>query len=195
MAEALIARTPLGGDSGAGLRTHGDSTIVMLREMPAAAMIDLRLDPADAAALDAACSALSLALPLTPGKSSAAGGRVAIWCGPDQWLIVAPPAHAAPLMLALRWLRRFGGRCQRSARRVRTGGAARNGCAAQGLRDRSASARVRAGRLRADCICARARIVLRQTDERPAYRIFVERSVAAYLWDWLVDAMREYCGA
>jgi sarcosine oxidase gamma subunit len=38
------------------------------------------------------------------------------------------------------------------------------------------------------------RVALRQTDERPGYRLLVERSVALYLWDWLVDAMTEFTG-
>ena len=41
---------------------------------------------------------------------------------------------------------------------------------------------------------ARVRAGIRQIDERPAYRILVERSVATYLWDWLTDAMREFTG-
>jgi sarcosine oxidase subunit gamma len=194
MAETLIARTPLGGESAAPMHTYGDATIAVLREMPAAAMIDLRLDPADAGAMEDVRSALSFELPLVPGKTAVAGERVAVWCGPDQWLIVAPPAHAAPLMLAL-------GGCAGSAIDVadqraefelagpRAIDVLRKGCAID-LHPRV----FRPG----DCALtalARVRVALRQADERPAYRIFVERSVAVYLWDWLLDAMREYCGA
>ena len=100
MADALTARTALGSE-GAALRTHGDPVVVALRELPASAMIDLRVDPAAAAALDFVQSALGLALPLTPGKSSTGGERTALWFGPDQWLIVAPGAAAAPLVQAL----------------------------------------------------------------------------------------------
>jgi sarcosine oxidase subunit gamma len=42
---------------------------------------------------------------------------------------------------------------------------------------------------------ARVRVALRQTDDPPGYRVLVERSVAPYLWDWLVDAMMEFSGA
>jgi sarcosine oxidase subunit gamma len=133
-------------------------------------------------------------LPLVPGKTAVATERTALWCGPDQWLIVAPAAHAAPLMLAL-------GGCAGSAVDVsdlraefelagpRAVDVLRKGCAID-LHPRVFGP--------GDCALsalARVRIALRQIDARPAYRIFVERSVAAYLWDWIVDAMKEYCGA
>src|SRR6185369_17517400 len=90
MAETLTARTSLGGDAVAALRTYGDPAVVTLRELPAAAMLDLRFDPSDAAVLDAVQSMFAIQLPLTPGKSTANADRVAWWFGPDQWLIVAP---------------------------------------------------------------------------------------------------------
>src|SRR3546814_4470443 len=34
-------------------------------------------------------------------------------------------------------------------------------------------------------------VILRQTDERPAYELLVRPSYARYLWDWLLDASRE----
>ena len=41
---------------------------------------------------------------------------------------------------------------------------------------------------------ARIRVALHQPAADNAYRIYVERSYAQYLWDWLIDAMREYTG-
>ena len=42
---------------------------------------------------------------------------------------------------------------------------------------------------------ARVRVALRQCDESPVYQLYVERSYAPYLWDWLTDAMMEFVGA
>ena len=192
MVDALTARTALGSES-AALRTHGDPVVVALRELPASTMIDLRVDPANAAALDLVQSALALALPLTPGKSSTAGERAALWFGPDQWLIVAPGATAASLVQALHHaavsavdvsdLRAEFELCGSLAADV-----LRKGCAID-LHPRVFGP--------GDCVLttlARVRVALRQMDERPGYRIYVERSVAPYLWSWLKDAMMEFGG-
>ena len=100
MVDTLTARTALGRDSEKP-RSHGDRALVALHELPAAAMVDLRLDPADAAAFSAAERVLSLKLPVTPGKSGNGADSVAMWLGPDQWLIVVPSASAASLAQAL----------------------------------------------------------------------------------------------
>ncbi len=194
MADALTAHTALGGDVGNGLRTHGDAAVVMLRELPASAMIDLRLDPANAATLSAAQSALALNLPLTPGKSATGAERVAIWFGPDQWLIVAPSAAATPLVHALAGAAVSAVdvsdlRAEFELAGPRAMDVLRKGCAID-LHPRVFGP--------GDCALtslARVRIAVRQTDERPGYRVLVERSVAPYLWDWLVDAMIEFGSA
>jgi sarcosine oxidase subunit gamma len=194
MADVLTARTALGGDQVGVFRTHGDPAIVMLRELPASTMIDLRCDPADSAALSAAHSALALDLPLLPGKVSADAERVALWFGPDQWLIVAPPVDAATLVHALSdsvtsAVDVSDLRAEFELAGPRAIDVLRKGCAID-LHPRVFGP--------GDCALtalARVRVALRQTDDRPGYRVLVERSVAPYLWDWLVDAMMEFGGA
>jgi sarcosine oxidase subunit gamma len=194
MADTLTAYTVLGSRTGDELKAHGVEAAVLLSEVSPPAMFDLRLDPADDVALNAVQQLLALELPLTPGRTSSNAQRVAWWFGPDQWLIVAPPADAAMLMPALY-------------------GAARSAVDVSDLRAEFALAGPRAvDVLRKGCgidlhprvfatgdcaltSLARVRVALRQTDERPGYRLLVERSVAPYLWDWLVDAMSEFVGA
>jgi len=191
MAEPLTARTALGGEGAAGLRAHGDPAVVVLRELPAAAMIDLRLDPADAAALNAAQTVLSLDLSLTPGKAVTGAGRAAWWFGPDQWLVVAPPADATRLVRALYGVAASAVdvsdlRAEFELAGPRAIDVLRKGCAID-LHPRAFAP--------GDCALtalARVRVALRQTDDRPGYRVLVERSVAPYLWDWLTDAMMEF---
>ena len=191
MQSSVTARTALGGDADAALREYGDAAVVMLRELPAMAMLDLRLDPADAAALSAAQHALALTLPLTPGKSSASTDRVAWWFGPDQWLIVAPPVDAAPLVQALAGdaisaVDVSDLRAEFELAGPRAIDELRKGCAID------LHPRVFAPGDCAITALARVRVALRQTDDRPGYRVLVERSVAPYLWGWLIDAMSEF---
>ena len=39
---------------------------------------------------------------------------------------------------------------------------------------------------------AKAIIILHQTGDAPAYDIYIERSMADYIWTWLEDAAEEY---
>lgn len=192
MADALIARTALGSGAGSGLRAHGNAGSVLLRELPAAAMLDLRFEPADAAVLNAVQNALALTLPLTPGKSAAGANRVAWWLGPDQWLIVMPSGAESSLMHTLNGSASAVDVSDLRAEFELAGPRAidvlRKGCAID-LHPRAFGP--------GDCALttlSRVRIALRQTDERPGYRVLVERSVAPYLWDWLIDAMMEFTG-
>lgn len=193
MAETLVARSPLGTVAGAALRSHGDAAAVALRELAAPAMCDLRLDATDAAALAAAQTALGCKLPLTPNRSIAAGARVAMWMGPDQWLMLSPAADAEALARALAGhaasvvdvsdLRALFELAGPNARDV-----LRKGCAID-LHPREFGP--------GDCALtalARVRVALCQVDDRPGYRLLIERSYAIYLWDWLTDAMAEFSG-
>ena len=193
MAELLMARTALGGAAAGESRAHGGTATVMLRELPASTMIDVRLNPADAATLAAAQKAAGLDLPQTPGKFSAHAERSALWFGPNQWLIVAPSGEASALTRALDAV--AGSTVDVSDLRAEfelAGPLAtdvlRKGCGID-LHPRMFGP--------GNCALtslARVRVALRQTDERPGYRLLVERSVALYLWDWLVDAMTEFTG-
>ena len=194
MPETLLARTALGSAADSELRVHDLAAHVVLRELPPSAMIDVRLDPTNAAMLDATQKALELDLPLTPGKFTARAQRSALWFGPDQWMIIAPSADAASLVRVL--AATAGSAIDVSDLRAEfelagplAADVLRKGCGID-LHPRV----FRPG----DCALttlARVRIALRQTDDRPGYRVFVERSVAPYLWDWLIDAMTEFAGA
>lgn len=193
MADTLIARSALGSRPDGGLRAHGDPVVVALHEIPASGMIDLRLNPANAAVLGAAQRVLAMTLPLTPGKTIENAERVAWWFGPDQWLVKVPPAVADSSILALDQegisavdvsdlLAEF------ELAGPRATDVLRKGCAVD-LHPRVFGP--------GDCALtalARVRVAVRQADERPGYRILVERSVAQYLWSWLTDAMIEFGG-
>lgn len=58
---------------------------VRLAVLPPAERISLRAPDASVAALS---KGLGVALPRKPKTSAAAGGRVALWLGPDEWLVI-----------------------------------------------------------------------------------------------------------
>lgn len=53
------------------------------------------------AAIGPAGEAFGVALPREACRFNAAAGRFAFWLGPDEWLLLAPGAEAAPLFAAI----------------------------------------------------------------------------------------------
>jgi sarcosine oxidase subunit gamma len=75
-----FARSPLADRA-------GDLAAVGAVEVGLLAKVNLRVDPALAAAA-------RLALPAAPNTWSLSGGREVLWLGPDEWLLVAEPGSA-----------------------------------------------------------------------------------------------------
>jgi sarcosine oxidase subunit gamma len=149
---------------------------VELRDVTPRTQLGVRL-------FDPRASAPRLRLPLEPNRVQAADGRTALWLGPDEWLV----AGDGPLGLDLP--PGAGSVVDLSANRVvleLRGPAARDvlaaGCALD-LHPRAFGP----GRC-AQTLLARAAVILEQTSDEPAYRIYVRPSFAGYLRDWLDDA-------
>jgi sarcosine oxidase subunit gamma len=53
------------------------------------------------AAMEAAAGPLGFRLPVVACRSASAGGRAALWLGPDEWLLLAPEAGGPALAAAL----------------------------------------------------------------------------------------------
>jgi sarcosine oxidase subunit gamma len=77
--ESSVQRRP----ANAGREASGQGVRVAV--LPPAERISLRAPAASVAALS---KALGVKLPAKPKTSSSAGGRTALWLGPDEWLIV-----------------------------------------------------------------------------------------------------------
>ena len=193
MAESWLSHSALGTPQGSSGYAHGSAGRVTLRELPLPTMLDLRLDVAQAGARVAAATALGFDLPLVPNTSGGAEGRSALWLGPDQWLVVAPGQDTPPLAAALagyaasivdvsdlRAVFRLAGPMSRDV--------LRKGCSVD-LHPRAFST----GAVALTAL-ARVRVILHQLDQAPTYDVYVERSVAGYMRDWLCDAMGEYLG-
>lgn len=78
MAELATRKEPLAG-------RHGGSAVARLTPASPASRISLRAPAESVAALS---SALHLELPTKPKTSGHAGGRSALWLGPDEWLVI-----------------------------------------------------------------------------------------------------------
>jgi sarcosine oxidase subunit gamma len=159
--------------------------------LPVYGCLDLRLDPRNEAAASAVASALDAALP-GPNTWVTAGSAQVLWQAYDEWLILTADgrqtAFAASLHSAL--ADAHGAVTDvtdlRAAFRLqgpRARDVLQKGCAVD-LHPRVFGP--------ASCVTtalARVRVTLRQVEAEPAYEILVERSYAAYLRDWLEDAV------
>ncbi|KAB0623544.1 sarcosine oxidase subunit gamma [Castellaniella defragrans] len=97
--ETLQQQTPLAGlyaDFGQPLR-HGSAGQVLLNELPLVGLANLRADPGSGAILDALRSGLGLDLPLVPNTVAQGRDAMALWLGPDEWLLRAPSGAPADL--------------------------------------------------------------------------------------------------
>ena len=167
---------------------------VTLTERPFMVHLDLRSDPSDRAFLDAAGGALGAALPLEPNTVARGPETAALWLGPDEWLILAPPDGGgleSTIESALEGRRHAvvdvsGGQTVIGL----SGGRARDvlakGCTLD-LHPRAFGP----GRC-AQTLVAKANATIWQTGDGPSYDLIVRRSFAEYLALWLVDASREY---
>lgn len=68
----------------AGVLPFAAGVRVAVRPAPDLYRLALRGDPA------ALGAAFGIALPTAPCRSAAAGGRTALWLGPDEWLLLSP---------------------------------------------------------------------------------------------------------
>ncbi len=103
MAEGLERESALAGhykEGGIGaVRPQGPG--LELAERRGLSLIQIDGREGDAVYRQAAEVALGLALPETPGTSSAANGKTALWTAPGRWLIVASEGEGPAILTAL----------------------------------------------------------------------------------------------
>ena len=147
--------------------------------------------------LDAVAGAIGVRPATESGTVAAAEGRAALWIGPSEWLVVTPPGAEAETAAGLRGaLAKYGAAVtdvSESLAVITVSGADARHVLAKGasldLHPRAfASGRCARGSL------AKAVVLLHQTDDEPAYDLYVDRSYAEYLWLWLEDAAQSMLG-
>lgn len=195
MAELKLRAAP-GAIGGNTLATAGTADTILLRELPLAGCVNLRLDPRDHAALAAASSAFGMAaLPPAPNTWVAAPGLEILWQAYDEWLLVTTDAKRSALETALRNALHGSHHAltdvsdQRAAFELsgpHTWDVLQKGCAVD------LHPRVFTELACVQTALARVRVTLRRMNEPATCQVLVERSYAQYLWDWLNDAALEY---
>lgn len=144
---------------------------------------------------DAVKKALGVAPPTKPNTSAAGETCTILWLGPNEWLAVTPPGAEGDAAAALREAlgKRHAAVTDVSEARtvIALGGPRARDVLAKGCPLDLHPRVFKAG----DCAqsaLAKALVILHQTDDAPAYDIYVDRSFADYLWRWLEDAAAEY---
>jgi sarcosine oxidase subunit gamma len=168
---------------------------VTLTEWPFVSMVNLRVNPASAAAIRVE-KTLGAPLPREHGETTSSGAHTAFWLGPDEWLVLSQAEEgvaAAELRGAL--AADPGSVVDVSANRTTlelSGPAARQvlekGCPLD-LHPRVFGP----GRAVPTTVGPIA-VLLWQVDDGPTYRLLPRSSFADYLARWLIDAMNEYRG-
>ncbi len=164
--------------------------MLKLRTFPPSARFVLRCRPV---AIEKAEAAFALVLPQTSCRATTAGGRAALWLGPDEWLLLAPEADASEIA------RRGTALAGVPHSLVDIG----HGWTGLEIEGPQAAAVLNHGcpldlsraafpvNMCTRTILGKAQIVLWRTAE-DAFRIEMGRSFGAYVWSFLEEARREY---
>lgn len=189
----FVRRGPLSGWESRLHRGSRDGAVV-LEAVPFLTQVGLRVPPAATTARTACASALGLSLPEEAGRATSSGDRAVLWLGPDEWLVTDDRVPAGGILDALRDAvgEAHGSVIDLSANRTvlqLSGPFARDvlesGCRLD-LHERAFAT----GSCAATDL-VRASIYLHRVDA-VTYRLFVRPSFAAYLTEWLLDAMQEH---
>ncbi|MBX6321151.1 MAG: sarcosine oxidase subunit gamma [Rhodospirillaceae bacterium] len=196
MVEPYLRRSPLAGRNLVSRAAEAPAGAgVLLGERAHRTQVDLRGRPDRPGFLDAAGRALGFPLPVEPNTTAGDGDTTALWLGPDEWLIVAPPDRAAPIMAGLR------AALVGQDIAVTDVSEARTVILVAGPRARDLLAKgtpldihprvFGLGRC-AQTVLARTGVILHPVDERPVFEVYVLNSYADYLFTWLERAGAEY---
>ena len=173
----------------------GDAA-VRLSEKRFSGKINLRGSP-EPAFLDAVAASIGARPATESGAIAQAEGCAVLWIGPDEWLVVTPPGGEAETATDLRAVLATHEAAvtdvSESLAVITIAGAGARTVLAKGMSIDLHPRAFAAGR------CARASlaktvVLLHQTDNEPAFDIYVDRSFAEYLWQWLEDAAQSMLG-
>ena len=179
--------------TGAGSRA--EDAAVVISERPFLGHLNLRGDAKDTGFSSAAAAVLGLALPTEPNTAAVNGEMLALWLGPDEWLVVTPPSAQTRLSESLEAA--LDGK--HAAVTDVTGGQTVITLSGPKARDVLAKgcpldlhpAVFKPGHC-AQTLVAKANVTIRCVDDSPAFELIVRRSFAEYVALWLHDAAQEY---
>ena len=189
----LNARPVLGTNSPSPLQRERVGVRVSLREIPLSGALCLRLNAVNAAAIASAAHFFGGALP-GPNTWAAFETAHVLWQAHDEWLIVTPNGRQKALAESLRHALADAHHAITDVSDLRATFELRGERARDVLQKGSAvdfHPRVFGAGACVTTALARVRVTVR-LKEPQTYEVMVERSYAAYLWDWLVDACAEF---
>ncbi len=161
---------------------------VILGESAHRTIINIRGNAGDPAFAASVRAASGVALPTQANTVTVGGDLKILWLGPDEWWVVGPEGRSVDLLAGLR--QAFQGQHTAvtdvsESRTVIT----LTGPKARDLLARGVSLdlhpRVFAAGHCAQTSLSKANVLLHQTDDRPSYDIYVLKSFADYLWQWM----------
>jgi sarcosine oxidase subunit gamma len=168
---------------------------IQVREMPFRAQLSLRLD-ADGPAAASVAEVIGGALPTAPCTFVVTDEVEALWLGPDEWLLVAPPGTGAQLQDALRAAigDEFGTVTDVSAQRITlcVSGSLTQEVLARGCAIDLHPQVSPAGTCVQTQLAQVGIILLVRDDTATSVRLLIRASFAPYVASWLVDACTEY---
>ena len=180
------------------LRLKIPSDELRLVEDPFLTHINLRGNASSVTFVLAVQSVLDIILPTLPNTALMTAKLTVLWCGPDEWLIMAATDRAEALVSDLKAALKD----EHSQVTDISGGNTVidiSGSSARALMRKASTIdfhpREFAVGKCALTTFAHANAAIYQYDDTPGYRIVVRRSFADYIGVWLMDAAREYQAA
>ena len=189
--QSALAALGLAAKAGAGPAREAG---VILRECAPRAQLCLRGGPG-ADFEKAVDGVLGVRPPAESATAAGSGDTTLLWLGPDEWLAVLPDERReevlsrlrdalAPLHVAVVDVSHSRAVVELSGAHARS--VLRKGCHLDLHPSRFGAGNVAQSKF------ARCHVLLHQTDDAPAYDLYVHRSFARYLWAWLEDAAAEF---
>ena len=172
-----------------------DGAAVVISERPFLGHLNLRGDPADGGFTKASAGVLGFRLPTDPNTAVGEGGLLALWLGPDEWLVVTPPDAQTSLAQSLE------AELDGIHASVTDGTGGQTVITLSGPRAREVLAKGCPLDLHpavfkpGDCaqtLLAKANVTIRCVGDSPSFELIVRRSFAEYTALWLRDAALEY---
>lgn len=170
---------------------------VALKELPLMGHFNLRINPDNSAAMQAASKVLGMDLPGAVLTSIEQDGTRISWVSPDEWYVLMPRDQAAGFEIAFREALADH---HYSIVDVSAGQTALelSGVSARSVLMKGAAVDVHdsafpVGKVVGTAIAKSSGMIVR--DGENSYLLLIRRSFANYLWDWLSDACQEYTGA
>lgn len=169
-----------------------------IRELACGTQINLRGNAGDPGFAAAVRGALGFDLPATANTWCGSLERAALWLGPDEWLLTAPPGENTALEGALRAALRgmHHSVVDLSANRtvIEIAGSDTRPVLAKGC-SLDLHAAAFAAPQSAQTLLAKVQLILQCADAKDAFRLYVRNSFAHYVAEWLTDAAAESAAA